>query len=56
VDEDSGQATPLLSKGFVDDIMAGSFCDPAIKNDSSAILSSGADALSLSFSRRVIGG
>jgi hypothetical protein len=22
VDEDSGQATPLLSKGFVDDIMA----------------------------------
>jgi hypothetical protein len=25
VDEDSGQATPLLSIGFVDDIMAGSF-------------------------------
>jgi hypothetical protein len=25
VDEDSGQATPLLSKGFVDGIMAGSF-------------------------------
>ena len=24
VDEDSGQATPLLSKGFLDDIMAGS--------------------------------
>jgi hypothetical protein len=25
VEEDSGQATPLLSKGFVDDIMAGLF-------------------------------
>ena len=56
VDEDSGQATPLLSKGFVDDIIVGSFCHPAIKNDSSAILSSGRDALSRSFSRGVLGG
>jgi len=39
VDEDFGQAAPLLSRGFVDDIMAGSFAIRQIKNDSSAILS-----------------
>jgi hypothetical protein len=31
VDEDSGQAMPLLSKGFVDDIMAASFAIRQLK-------------------------
>ena len=36
LDEDSGQATPLLSKEFLDDIMAGHLNYPAIKNDPGA--------------------
>ena len=34
---------PGDTAGHVDDIMAGSFCHPAIKNDSSAILATGND-------------
>jgi hypothetical protein len=44
VDEDFGQAAPLLPRRFVDDIMAGSFAIRQIKNDSSAILWSGPSA------------